>query len=206
MSSFAFQEWRHARGRRLDELDEAHAAVGSRRAGRRYATEQLDHAYVIAVASQFQGFCRDLHSEAADVVAQAIGSASVMTAIDSEAITDIVLMALTRNRRLDRGNANSASIGADFRAFDLDILDAAGTLHTRTASRLRALEQLNVWRNAIVHQDFDLSRRQLAVVDGRRSVGLAEARALRVACDQLAATLDDVLARHLAPIIGVRPW
>jgi hypothetical protein len=69
MSSFALQEWQGVRSGQLDELDLAHGAVGGTGLGRRYATRQLNHAYTVAMASQFQGFCRDLHSECVDVIA-----------------------------------------------------------------------------------------------------------------------------------------
>lgn len=64
MPSRALAEWRGRRSDELDELLAAHAAVGGTGRGRRYATEQVNRAYALAVAAQFQGFCRDLHSEA----------------------------------------------------------------------------------------------------------------------------------------------
>jgi hypothetical protein len=59
-------EWRRRRARELDELLAAHRAVGGTGRGRRYATAQLNRAYALAVAAPFQGFCRDLHTEAID--------------------------------------------------------------------------------------------------------------------------------------------
>src|SRR5262249_19369869 len=38
------------------------------RAGRRYATQQVNRAYAVLLASEFQGFCRDLYSECMDHV------------------------------------------------------------------------------------------------------------------------------------------
>lgn len=89
MSSFALQTWQEARSGQLDELDLAHGVVGSTGPGRRYATRQLNHAYTVAIASHFQGFCRDLHSECADVIADAIHSAGVFGSMDSSAVADI---------------------------------------------------------------------------------------------------------------------
>lgn len=206
MPSLALEKWHTIRSRQLDELDTAHAAVGGRRPGRRYATQQLNHSYIVAVAAQFQAYCRDLHSEAADVVTEAIIRAGVATSIDTVAIADIAQMALTRNRRLDRGNANPANIAADFNGFDIEILAAVRQRHALAPNRLRALEQLNIWRNAIAHQDFRFTDGQLETLGGRSRVGLTEARAFRRACGHLAKSFDDVLSSHLTAIIRVRPW
>jgi len=206
MSSVALQEWQGTRSVQLDELDAAHGAVGGTGPGRRYATGQLNHAYAVAVASQFQGFCRDLHTESADVVADVIGSLGSAGSVDTAAVAGLVLNALTDNRPLDRGNAHSGSIGGSFESFDLDIWGAARQLDARTARRSVRLEQLNVWRNAIAHQDFDFSRRQLEVLAGMTRLGLDEVRTFRSCCGQLAGTFDRVLARRLESIVGSRPW
>jgi hypothetical protein len=54
---------------RLDELDQfeaAHEAAGGATGGPRSITRQLNYAYAVFLAAQFQGFCRDLHSETVD--------------------------------------------------------------------------------------------------------------------------------------------
>lgn len=56
------------RARALDEIEAAHASVGGTGPGRRYATQQSNQAYAMLLASQFQGFCRDLHTESVDQV------------------------------------------------------------------------------------------------------------------------------------------
>src|ERR1700682_173538 len=56
----------------LDEIVEAHRAVGGSGRGRRHATEQVNHAYAVLLSSQFQGFCRDLHSECARHIVQQV--------------------------------------------------------------------------------------------------------------------------------------
>jgi hypothetical protein len=206
MPSLALQEWQGTRSIQLDELDVAHGAVGGAGPGRRYATRQLNHAYTVVLAAQFQGFCRDLHSESADMVAGAIGSLSPAGSVNSSAIAGIVLNALAQNRQLDRGNAHPSSLGADFKSFDLDLWGAAGKLDARTPRRSTRLEQLNIWRNAIAHQDFDFSQHQLEVLGDATGLDLNKVRAFRSCCDQLAATFDKLLARHLEPIVGGLPW
>ena len=63
MPSKSYREWLSTRAKALDEIEAAHASVGGSGPGRRYATQQLNQAYAVLVASQFQGFCRDLHTE-----------------------------------------------------------------------------------------------------------------------------------------------
>jgi len=206
MPSLALQEWQGTRSVQLDELDAAHGAVSGTGPGRRYATRQLNHAYAVVLAAQFQGFCRDLHSESADVVAEVITSVSLAGSVNNQAIARLVLTALTENRQLDRGNAHPGSVGASFESFDLEIWSAARRIDARTARRLVRLEQLNIWRNAIAHQDFDFSRHQLEVLAGMTRLGLDQVRMFRSCCDQLAVTFDRVLARRLESIVGSRPW
>lgn len=55
--------WRNESAQALDEIEAAHVAVGGTGRGRRYATQQINQAYVVLLSSRFQAFCRDLHSE-----------------------------------------------------------------------------------------------------------------------------------------------
>jgi hypothetical protein len=83
-------------------VEAAHAAVHGTGAGRREATRQLDHGYAVLLAAAFQGFCRELHTEAAGLFA------SNLPAGQQKVVTD----ALTLNRQLDRGNATPAALGS----------------------------------------------------------------------------------------------
>src|SRR5205814_3348768 len=98
------------RSRELDQLLHAHARIGGGRPGRPYATEQLNFAYLVAVAAHFQGFCRDLHTEAVDAFIAAIPSPLFM----------ILRSTLTKSRSLDRGNANGGTISEDFARLGMD--------------------------------------------------------------------------------------
>ena len=66
MPSLSLQHWNAVRLPRLDEIERAHSSVGGTGPGRRYATQQINHAYAVLLSSQFQGFCRDLHTESVD--------------------------------------------------------------------------------------------------------------------------------------------
>src|SRR2546423_7059503 len=105
MPSTSHREWTAARSDALNEMAQAHAAVGGTQRGRRYATQQINRAYAILLASQFQGFCRDLHSECVDHLVNSLAPNTLQSIVRAE---------FTLNRQLDRGNAQPGSIGSDF--------------------------------------------------------------------------------------------
>lgn len=80
MTSASLQHWINERIPALDELESAHRSVGGSGPGRRYATQQINQAYAVLLSSQFQGYCRDLHSECVDYLIQVIGQGSVRDA------------------------------------------------------------------------------------------------------------------------------
>jgi hypothetical protein len=111
MPSVSWNEWNTTRAAELDEIEAAHAAVGGSGPGRRYATEQVNHAYAVLLAAQFQGFCRDLHSECAEQFVRAM----TLTPVQA-----MVLVVFLLNRSLDRGNATPGGIGADFNRLNVE--------------------------------------------------------------------------------------
>jgi hypothetical protein len=64
--SRSLHTWRVDCAAALDEIEAAHGAVGGAGPGRRTATQQINYAYAVLLSSQFQRFCRDLHTEACD--------------------------------------------------------------------------------------------------------------------------------------------
>ena len=108
------------------------------------------------------------------------------------------------DRRLDRGNPNPRNIAEDFGRLGLLIWDKAKALDSRNERRKQLLEELNKWRNAIVHQDFDPAK-----LGGRKKLRLQDVNGWRRACDQLARAFDEVTGAHLAhlgELLGSRPW
>jgi hypothetical protein len=57
-------------------------------------------------------------------------------------------------RKLDSGNPNPGNLGSDFARFGLQLWPVLRALSRHTAARQRALDELNLWRNAIAHNDF----------------------------------------------------
>lgn len=190
MSSASLIKWSTERSEDLDEILSAHQSLGGSGPGRRFATQQINHAYAVLLASQFQGFCRDLHSECADHFAQHVATSPFRQGLHK---------LLMRDRKLIRGNANSGSIGADFNLFDLEFWDEVKNLDKRNRVRQNLLDDLNDWRNAIAHQDF-------TKVGEKPSLQLQRVNQWRNACGQLAVTFDRVLRQHLFSLTGKSPW
>lgn len=190
MASRALEDWEGPRREQLEELLAAHRAVGGPRPGRRYTTTQLNHALALAVAAQFQGFCRDLHSEAATALTAATRPPAVATQLS---------VLLTSNRKLDRGNAHPGALGEDFVRFGMDLWSTLGARDKRTSGRRVHLDALNTWRNAIAHQDF-------RPVAPRQSLMLPEVKDMWSATRGLAVTMDREVGSFIAGILGAPPW
>jgi len=183
MPSHSLGRWNGERDSALDEINHAHASVGGSARGRRYATQQINHAYAVLLSSQFQGFCRDLHSECIDHVVAA---------------TPVYVQVVLREqflygRKLDTGNPNPGNIGADFGRFGLIFWDEVLAIHMPNRRRREYLEELNAWRNAIAHQHFDPAK-----LGGRTALHLATVQQWRSSLKHLATVFDTV--HEVAPV------
>lgn len=94
MPSQSLARWRDESKKKLDEFENAHHAVSGGRSnrGRRYLTEQLNHAYLVVLAAHFQKVCRDLHTEA---------TSHLMNAVVNRDLRQVFLSAMTQSRKLD---------------------------------------------------------------------------------------------------------
>ena len=120
------------------------------RGDRRYATQQINQAYVVLLSSQFQRFCRDLHSEAID---------HLTTDPLQNPRYDSARIRLTEARKLDNANPNPGNIGSDFARFGMQFWAAVVAMDALATQQDKLkLELLNLWRNAVAHQDFDPGR------------------------------------------------
>lgn len=196
MPSRALSRWLSEAQAELDELEDAHARASIRRRTRRALARQLCRAYVVSLSAQFQRFCRDLHSEASQRLADAV---------EPKAFRGAVLRLLTDGRRLDAGNATAATLGPDFDRLGLAFL---AELEARPESRRRRLdlERLNVWRNAIVHLDFTLKPGREKLVRGTSPDSIGDVRRFRQACGTLAREIDRVVRAHVSGVVGGAPW
>jgi hypothetical protein len=144
----------------------------------------------VLLSSQFQGFCRDLHSESVDHL---LRHNSQQGGIPPQ----ILRVNLTWQRKLDHGNPNPGNIGSDFGRLGLGFWSEVNAHDQRTGNRMGRLEDLNTWRNAIAHQDFSRVS---------QSLHLNDVRYWRRACNGLSRSFDRVLASHISSIVGRRPW
>jgi len=197
MPSKALDHWKTKSQQELDEFANAHKAVGGEERGRRYFTRQFNHAYLVAVAAQFQRFCRDLHTEAAQRISGAVQQTDI-----SKALARLLI----ENRKLDTGNANDGTLGPDFDRLGFTFLAEVNAADKRNAGRRRLLEQLNVWRNAIVHQNFLLKPHHQALVKGTNPDHVSHVRMWRRNCDELAEELDRVVRTYVSRVVAGEPW
>ncbi len=191
MASTAILIWQTTRQSALDELESAHAGVGGVDRGRRYATEQINHAYAVLLSAQFQGYCRDLYAECA---------VRLLDSVPKGLLKQTLRTAFERNLKLSYGNPNPGNIGADFGLFGLEFWLEVKAHDARNRLRSEKLEMLCKWRNAIAHQDFDVSKLKFA------TLGLNQVRVWRSCCNQLAKSFDEVMRNHLESVNGVSPW
>ena len=148
MPSRSLIRWQNeaARAAELNQIAAAHAAVGGAGPGRRHTTQHINQAYAAILSSQFQGFSRDLHSEAVDYL---LGP----TAPGDTRMT-LIRLRFTNGRKLDSGNPNPGNLGSDFGFFGFKLWDALEARDPANNDRHKILTNLNVWRNAIAHQNF----------------------------------------------------
>ncbi len=133
MPSTSLNIWSVHRAGRLAEVELAHSAVGGTPAGRRAATRQLNHAYTVLLAAEFQGFCRDLHTEGVDAVKRAV-PLSLQSAVEKQFLL---------SRQLDRGNASPSTLRADFGRFDFTLWAEIDRIDPRGPLLRRLLEEMN---------------------------------------------------------------
>jgi hypothetical protein len=189
MPSNSLRLWQTTRRRELDEVEEAHQSVGGTGPGRRSATLQLNYSYALLLSANFQGFCRDLHTEVATYLVDRLTVSSF-----HRTLRELFLA----GRKLDTGNPNPGNLGSDFNRFGVDFWGEVSALSPNTVARRQRSEELNIWRNAIAHNDFSRL--------GGVRLRIAQVRRWRSACDRLAASFDRVLTSYLHRETGTAPW
>lgn len=189
MASNSLRRWRAQRCTALDEIESAHATVGGTERGRRYATQQINYAYTAILSSHFQGFCRDLHSEAIDHI----------VAVTPVAFRGFLRIEFVWNRSLDKGNPHPGGIGSDFNRLGIQFWPSVHRLDARNVRRNQLLQELIDWRNAIAHQDF-------GSVGGNATLHLTQVRSWRRAVGALADDFDRAMHDYLTVLLGNAPW
>ena len=191
MPSVAYRIWRTSRAAFLNQIEMAHAAIGGAGPGRRYATQQINHAYVLLLAAEFQGFCRALHDESIAAILKSIPTT----------LSKVVATSLPLGRQLDRGNATPAAIGSDFGRFGFDVWPKLIAADPHLPVWQKKLSEMNEWRNAIAHSNFPSTP-----VPGAIALRLSIVRGYRKICGRLARALDNLLYSELHSLTGQPPW
>lgn len=191
MSSRSLERWSGERSDALDQIASAHAQVGGTTRGRRFTTEQINHAYTTLLSSHFQGFARDLHSECVDYIVNEVPA-------DYQTMLKTLLV---RDRKLDRGNPNPGNLGADFGRFGFVFWTSVRADFHRNDRRQEMLEELNEWRNAIAHQDFDPAK-----LGGTTTLHLNKVTRWRSALSRLALSFDNVMRTRINSVTHADPW
>src|SRR5262249_32771640 len=157
------------------------------------AMQQVVRAYAVLLASQFQGFARDLYTECVDYLIPRVLGAAFQLAVETE---------FMRDRALVRGNANQATLGGDFARLGIPTFwTLVDQQDPGNHQRRQTLDVLNVWRNAIAHQDFDPAK-----LGATTTLRVTMVRAWRRACRRLARSIDDVMRGHIQHLTGTVPW
>ena len=191
MPSVAYLNWRTFRAAVLDEVEAAHSSIGGTAPGRRYATQQINNAYALLLAAEFQGFCRELHDECVGVLIKVI----------PVPLQEIVEVSLSLGRQLDRGNATPSALGSDFGRFEIRFWPSLFESDPRIQEWQRGLSELNEWRNAIAHSHFPTNLASATV-----RLRLKNVQNYRKLCGRLARAFDRLLLEKLQGLTGQLPW
>lgn len=185
MPSVSLLYWQNERMPRLQQVDLQCAASLAGAPPNPHLIDENLRGYVVLLSAHFQGFCRDLYTEAAQVIVSKVRP-SLQTLIQDQ---------FTAHHKLDRGNPTYEHLKEDFERFGfaLDLrVDAANR------PRLDDLSVLNKWRNVAAHQGTRLP--------AGIPLNLPSLRAWRTSCDGLATSLDAILYNQLRRILKRTPW
>ncbi len=187
MPSASLFRWKNDRMPRLAQIDGQCAMALAVAVPNPHLIDENLRGYVMALSAHFQGFCRDLYTEASQIL---------VSKVRRPALAILFQAQFTAHRKLDHGNPNLANLKADFNRFGLS-LDLARADPANPA-RLMHLAKLNEWRNVAAHQSPPTA------TAGPLNHPLV--MVWRTSCDGLAISLDDIVYNQLRLILRRRPW
>lgn len=185
MASASLQNWVNDRVPRLMEIEAQCAGSQALASSNPRLREENLRGYIVLLSAHFQGFCRDLYTESAQITAFRV-RATLRILIQSQ---------FTAHRALDHGNPNLQNLRKDFERFGfvLSLADA----DPGNRSRLQHLAELNKWRNIAAHH---------GPVPPAGLPSQTDLRDWRNSCNGLAASLDRIMAHELRRILRRAPW
>jgi hypothetical protein len=185
MPSASLTLWRNDRTPRLNEVDiqctSSHANVP---ANPNLVDENI-RGFILLLSAHFQGFCRDLYTECAQIIASKV----------RPTLQVLVQQQFTAHRSLDHGNPNIDNIKKDFNRFGFSLNMVASD--PANHARLAELRRLNEWRNIVAHHG--------AVPPGGLP-SLPTIQGWRSSCNGLAISLDGIMYNQLRSILRRQPW
>jgi hypothetical protein len=187
MPSAALLKWQNERRPSLAEIDTQCAASVAAVPANLALIDENHRAYVLLLAAHFQGFCRDLHTESAQLIASKVRP-SLEILFQSQ---------FSARRELDRGNANARSIITDFSRFGFGMKTQLNGIAGAVALKAD-LHTLNLWRNAAAHHNPSLPP------GGPLTIALI--RGWRNSCALLATAIDNILYTQLRARLRRQSW
>jgi hypothetical protein len=185
MPSASLNHWTSDRMARLGEIDSQCAACSVAVPANPRLADENRRAFILLLSAHFQGFCRDLYTESAQMIASKV----------RPTLRVLVQGQFTANRNLDRGNPNLDHLKADFERFGLSRDLSAHD--TANHARLPHLKELNKWRNIAAHH---------GTVPSSGLPLLSTIQGWRNSCNGLATSIDEILYDHLRLILRRKPW
>jgi hypothetical protein len=189
VTSAAFDHWQTDRLPRLGHVD-LHCVQLFATAGAipPLAQESLE-GYVMLLSGHFQGFCRDLYTECAQLFAASVPAGMQAT----------IQFQFASGLALNVGNPIVENIRKDFERFGFTL--ALSAEHPMNAQRITDLGKFNYWRNHVAHQ------KPTPPPQGTpQTLRLIDIQGWKASCDGLAASLDRIMERELTRILGTPPW
>ena len=184
MPSASLIQWQTNRMPRLQQVELQCAAVLAAPVPNPDLLDENLRGYVLLLSAHFQGYCRDLHTEAAQVIASKV-RASLQALIQSQ---------FRAYRKLDQGNPNVENLKADFRRFG-HVLDLASD--PANVPHLADLSAMNKWRNIAA---------QGTPIPAGVPLHLPAFQSWRNSCDGLATSLDSMVYNMLRTNLRRNPW
>jgi hypothetical protein len=208
--SDALDRWQTERAEALDSLDSIHGKITGRKRGRKYDTKHLNRALFVALAAEFQGFCRDLHEDAAIHIANSLqavpGNAKVVPVVLDALVRERTTSSTrepTKDRRLDKGNADFSALVTDYATLGILLNNELKARYPKKSPKwVKTLEALNDARNGIAHSDA----RKLATSDRDHGLTLATFRRWRSSLNGASDGMDKVVGAYLLDLTGTNPW
>ena len=184
--SQALQAWNHLRQDRLTKLEARCVwAAGLAPPDPAMVDEHL-RAYVTLLSAHFQGFCRDLYTEAAVKVVSRIKQKRLRPIVESQFLTGL---------KLEKSNPTLDTLTEDFRRFGISNLRAeVGTAPPADVHKGR-LTAMNDCRNKCAHGVPVIPELVLLNIQDWRN-----------SCDWLASQLNEIVYNYLRLAFRATPW